>query len=152
MKKVLFAAVAVLVFTGISFAATPLKLSLWNKVAVPPGDAVYGLEFGIGSYTPEIKGVALNLLYGKTDDVVGAQFAFVNFSQTFLGFEHGAANLNSAHISGVQLGFFNKSKSVKGLQLGVVNMTEDMQGIQIGIANFIKNSTLPFMVIVNAKF
>ena len=152
MKKVLLAVVAVLGFAGASFATTPIKLSLWDKFAIPPSDAVYGLEFGIGSYTPELKGLAWNFLYGKTDDALGAQLSIVNFSKSFLGLEYGCANLNSGHITGAQVGFFNRSQSVKGLQLGFVNMTEEMKGVQIGLLNFIKNSSLPFMVIVNAKF
>jgi hypothetical protein len=137
---------------GICSADPFFKLSLWEKTALPSDDAVSGIEFGIGSDTSKVKGLAWNFLYGKTENVKGVQLAFINWSNTFLGFEWGAANFNEGHIDGVQMGFFNRSKSVKGIQFGVVNMTEDMKGIQIGIANFIKNSSLPFMVIVNAKF
>jgi hypothetical protein len=138
MKKLLSALFAVMLFAGASFAATPFKLSLWDKFAIPPSDEVIGLEFGIGSYTSEVSGAALNWLYGKTDKLVGAQIAMANF--------------NTEKVIGFQWGFFNKAKYVKGVQIGVVNMTEDMYGVQIGIVNHIQTGSLPWMVLVNAKF
>jgi hypothetical protein len=138
MKKALLSLAAVVLFSGASFAAVPFKLSLWDKIAVPPDGEVTGLEFGIGSYTPEVRGIALNWIYGKTDKITGAQLAFVNF--------------NTESVAGLQYGFFNKAKYVKGVQLGFVNMTEDMHGVQIGLVNHIKTGKLPWMIIVNAKF
>ncbi|MDR1941585.1 MAG: hypothetical protein LBQ47_04595 [Endomicrobium sp.] len=138
MRKLILPVLAVFVFAGISFAATPVKLSLWDKIAIPSDDEVIGLEFGIGSYTPKVNGLALNWLYGKSDIVIGAQSAFVNF--------------NNEKITGAQVGVFNKAKYVKGAQIGIVNMTDDMYGVQIGIVNHIKSSSLPWMVFVNAKF
>ncbi|MDR3113225.1 MAG: hypothetical protein LBU09_02500 [Endomicrobium sp.] len=138
MKRIILALFAVTLFSGVSFASVPFKLSLWEKVALPPSDEVVGLEFGIGSYTHEVSGIALNWLYGRTDKLIGAQIAFLNF--------------NTESVSGVQYGFFNKAKYVKGAQIGFINMTEDMYGVQIGLVNHIKTGALPWMVIFNAKF
>ena len=152
MKKVLLAVCAVALFAGASFAAVPVQLSLWDKIAVPPSDAVHGLVIGIGNYTQELRGVSYNLIFAKTDDAIGLQSAIVTKSSKFTGLQAGCVNFNCGEVTGAQYGFFNKAKSVKGLQLGIVNMTEDMQGIQIGIVNFIKTGPLPVMVIFNAKF
>jgi hypothetical protein len=152
MKKILLGLTTVIIFAGICSAEATFKLSLWEKKALPSDDVVNGIEFGLGSDTSKVKGLAWNFIYGRTKNVIGAQVAIVNWSNAFIGVEWGAANFNAGHISGAQVGFFNKSKSVKGIQLGVVNMTEDIEGVQIGFANFIKNSSLPFMVIVNARF
>ncbi|MCL2390426.1 MAG: hypothetical protein FWD54_07375 [Endomicrobia bacterium] len=152
MKKVLLAVCAVALFAGASFAATPIQLSLWDKIAVPPSDAVHGLVIGIGNYTPELRGVSYNFIFAKTDDAIGLQSAIVTKSNEFAGLQAGFVNFNCGEVTGVQYGFFNKAKSVKGLQLGFVNMTEDMQGIQVGLLNFIKTGPLKFMVIANAKF
>jgi len=153
MRKLLLALFAVAMIAPVALAAsTPIKLSLWDKIAVPAMDTVYGLELGIGSYTPELKGVSWNFIYSKTDNAIGWQAAFVSLTNDFCGLQSGCVNINSGEIQGVQYGFFNKAQSVKGLQLGFVNMTDDMQGIQIGLVNFIKTGTLPVMVIVNAKF
>jgi hypothetical protein len=138
MKKVLLALFAAAMFAGTSFAAVPFKLSLWEKFAIPPSQEVIGIEFGIGSYTTEVSGLALNFLYGRTDKVIGAQVAMLNF--------------NTESVTGVQYGFFNKAKYVKGVQIGFINMTEDMHGVQIGLVNHIKTGPLPWMVLVNAKF
>jgi hypothetical protein len=138
MKKVFLSLAAVTLFAVSSFAAVPFKLSLWDKIAVPQSEEVDGLEFGIGSYTTEVSGIALNWIYGKTDILTGVQFALVNF--------------NTEKVTGLQSGFFNKAKYVKGVQVGFVNMTEDMHGVQIGLINHIKTGPLPWMVIVNAKF
>ena len=153
MKKVLLAVCAVVLFAGASFAAaTPIKLSLWGKIAVPPADSVHGLVIGIGNYTPELRGVSYNFIFAKTDDGIGFQSAFVTKTNEFLGLQGGFVNFNCGEIKGVQWGFFNKAQSVRGLQLGFINMTENMYGIQIGLLNFIKTGPLPVMVIANAKF
>jgi hypothetical protein len=133
-------------------AEAPFKLSLWEKTALPSDDSVSVLEFGLGSDTPKVIGLAWNFIYGRTENIIGAQVAIVNWSKALRGFECGFVNFNEGHIAGVQIGIFNKSKSVKGLQLGIVNKTDDIYGVQLGIANFIKNSSIPFMVILNAKF
>jgi hypothetical protein len=138
MKKILAALFAVVVFYGVSFSETPIKLSLWNKIAAPNDDTVLGLELGIGSCSSNVTGVSFNFIYGKADKVVGAQIGMVN--------------LNESSITGAQLGFFNKADFVNGAQIGFVNITDNMSGIQIGFINFIKTGKLPAMVIFNCKF
>ncbi|MDR1696468.1 MAG: hypothetical protein LBR69_07605 [Endomicrobium sp.] len=167
MRKVLLAVCSVLLFAGSSFAAaTPVKLSLWNKIAVPASDTVYGVEIGIGTYTPEFKGVAWNAVYARTDNGLGVQMAAVTSTTKFGGLQYGLVNFGRGSVAGAQIGFLNKSKVVKGLQCGFFNMAEDMtglqfgfinktekmKGLQLGLVNIIKRSPLKFMVFANAKF
>jgi hypothetical protein len=166
MKKVSLALCAVFSFVALATATAPIKLSLWNDIALPKDDIVHGLEIGIGTYTPELVGVGWNFVYVKTDDAKGwqhglvtiskqfsgAQTGIFNMSETFKGFSWGGINWNEGDVTGVQCGVFNIARSVRGVQFGFLNMTENMYGIQIGLLNFIKTSNLPVMVIVNAKF
>jgi len=130
----------------------PIKFSLWNKIAMPENDLVHGVELGIGSYTPGLKGFGWNLIFMKTDDALGFQKSFVTVTKLFTGLQCGAVNLNSGSVCGMQFGFFNKAKSVEGFQIGFVNMAGNMRGVQIGLVNFIKTGYFPAMIIVNAKF
>ncbi|MDR0820163.1 MAG: hypothetical protein LBN19_01355 [Endomicrobium sp.] len=153
MKRLLSALCAIAVSASISFATTPLKLSIWEKTAIPQDDSVNGLEIGIGTYTSEVKGIICSLIYAKTDDCSGWQHAWlITFTELFKGLQTGIINLNSGEISGIQKGFFNKAVSVKGLQIGFINVAENMEGVQIGFINFIKKSPIPIMIIANAKF
>jgi hypothetical protein len=45
---------ALTVFTCVSFTSTSIKLSLWDKIDIPPDDTLEGLELGIGMYTPNV--------------------------------------------------------------------------------------------------
>jgi hypothetical protein len=152
MKKVVLALLSLAVFACISFASTPIKLSLWEKIAIPTDDTLEGVELGIGMYTPNVKGVSFNCIYSKTYNAKAWQTGIVTITNHFEGLQSGFINLNKHKISGVQLGFFNQAHSVKGLQVGFINVTENMQGIQIGLVNFIKTGRLYVMVIANAKF
>ncbi|GMO65023.1 MAG: hypothetical protein Nk1A_2000 [Endomicrobiia bacterium] len=156
MKKVLLVLVCVLI-VSLSFAdvpaTTPIKFSLFDKIAIPEkNDVVSGLEVGISSYTHKLKGLSWNFIFSKTDEGLGVQKSFVTLTKSFVGLQAGVINLSSNEICGLQCGFFNKAKSVSGFQLGLVNMTEDLYGIQVGLINFIENGYFPTMIIANAKF
>ncbi|MDR1474099.1 MAG: hypothetical protein LBS38_00190 [Endomicrobium sp.] len=151
MKKLLLSFCLLCAFVAVSFAETPIKLSLWEKIAVPDEDSVCGLEIGIGTYTSKLVGVGLNFIYSKTDDAKAWQTGIVTISKQFLGLQTGLLAL-SEDVTGIQFGFLNVAKSVSGLQFGLINMTENMNGIQIGLVNFIKTGKLPVMIIANAKF
>ncbi|MCL2334575.1 MAG: hypothetical protein FWC57_00745 [Endomicrobia bacterium] len=156
MKKVLLVVCAVvLLFSGSAFAAaTPLKLSLWGNIAVPPTDAVYGVEVGIGNYTKELRGLSLNFIFGKTDDAIGIQTAIVTKTDKFTGLQWGFVNFNAGEVKGVQYGFFNRAASITGLQLGFVNIATEAPSfaLQIGLVNYLGNSSLfKWFPIINAK-
>jgi hypothetical protein len=186
MKKGLLALAAVIVFAGCaSAAATPFKLSLWGKkIALPPIENVHGVEVGVASYSPEVRGIQYNVLLSKSDDMIGVQGAIVTRSNKFLGIQMGFINLSSHdgdfggvqfglinraksftglqmailfnkaadEMNGVQLGLINSATNFKGLQLGLVNTAANAKGVQLGLINIMRNSYVPFMVILNAKF
>jgi hypothetical protein len=99
-----------------------IKLSLWYKIAIPQNDTLEGLELGIGTYTPNVKGVAFNWIYSKTDNATAWQTGTVTITNSFKGLQSGFVNWNENEVSGVQWGFFNKAQSVKGLQFGFINV------------------------------
>ena len=109
MKKVLLALCAVFAFAAVSFAGTPIKLSLWDKIAVPNNDSVCGLEIGIGTYTPNLRGVGWNIIYSQTDDAKAWQTGIVTISKQFVGF---------------QTGLLSMSETFKGVSFGAVNWNE----------------------------
>jgi hypothetical protein len=153
MSKLVLTFLMSVLFCAISFAETvPLKLSLWECLEIPSADRVHGLELGIGNYTSEVSGVALNLLYSRVDNITGVQNGVFAKNNRMVGAQIGFVNFSDEEVTGVQFGFFNKAKFVSGIQLGFVNMTENMNGVQIGLVNFIEKGSLPVMVILNCKF
>ena len=155
MIRVLLVLVYLLI-VNVSFAdipETPIKFSLFDKIAVPEkNDVVDGLEIGISSYTYKLKGLSLNFIFSRIDEGMGIQVSPIILTKSFAGVQAGVINLNSSQIRGLQWGFFNKAKSVRGFQIGLVNMTEDLHGVQIGFINFIETGYFSTMVIANAKF
>jgi hypothetical protein len=167
MKKMLLAVSVLVLFVSSSFAATtPIKISIWDKIALPPADKVVGLELGLGSHTKDLTGVSLNLILSKSEDAGGIQYALVVLADKMKGIQSGFVSISGRSMSGIQLGFYNGANTMKGiqygvinnannfsgLQLGLLNMTNNMYGLQIGLINYIKNSSLPFMVLINLKF
>ena len=83
-------------------------------------------------------GVQGAILVNSTDgDMEGFQLAAVNLGQD---------------VSGLQIGLFNRAERANGLQIGLVNYAHQMQGVQIGLINVISDSTVPFMIGINAAF
>ncbi|MCA6071805.1 MAG: hypothetical protein LE168_05535 [Endomicrobium sp.] len=97
---------AVALFVSASPCATPIKLSLWDKVAAPHDDSVEGLEIGIGTCTLELSGIYWNLIYSRTDDATALQTSLVTRSKQFVG---------------CQTGFIAFSGNFKGLSQGIIN-------------------------------
>jgi hypothetical protein len=156
MKKIFLSVVVMVFFVSTSFAVTPIKLSLWDGIDVPQDDTLRGIELGLGSYTPSMTGLILDLLVNKTDEAEGVQIALITISTQMKGLQWGFINVNNEEIMGVQLGLFNNADKVNGLQFGFINMTNNLYGVQIGLINYIKTQTLPyglpFTVILNFKF
>ncbi len=157
MKK-LFCVLTILVLSGVSaFCAqqgtTPVKLSLFPPISVPSYDTVHGLDFGlISSVVKETQGVQIGFIYlDSKERMYGYQHALISKTSKLAGFQTGLIDL-ADEVRGVQWGFFNQARRVGGLQLGFVNICDDMNGLQIGLVNIIRNSSLPFMIIANARF
>jgi opacity protein-like surface antigen len=171
MKKILLTAVAVIGLAGASFAAVPIQLSLWDKMAVPPGDAVYGLEIGIGNNLSEIKGVQWNLVWSQaggglglqaglltkvSGKFTGLQWGFIHLNEgSISGAEFGLANFDKGSVTGASFGFINYAKELTGLQFGFVNYAENggSFALQLGLVNYLGNSSIyKWFPFVNLKF
>ncbi|MDR2427155.1 MAG: hypothetical protein LBD46_08280 [Endomicrobium sp.] len=141
MKRCLLAVTVIAMFSVSAFAAfTPLKLSVWGKkIALPPVGDVYGVELGLASYSPVLKGIQYNILFSKSDNMIGLQTAFVTRSRKFIGLQMGISNLTNhdGDFSGMQIGAVNRAKFFRGLQIGVIfnKVAEEMNGVQIGLIN-----------------
>ncbi len=128
---------------------TPVKVSFWKDIAIPPGD-VYGLQLGMpvawNREDGKVKGVDLSLIsYNRKTTGLQLNGIFGN-SRYFSGIQFGGGICNySKRISGFQLGggICNYAKRLTGLQLGggICNYTKRLNGAQIGTVN-VKRSRL----------
>lgn len=142
MKKILGLALLLVTFGALSALAadsTPVKVSLFPKLAYPDATTVHGLNLDlIAGANEEVQGVSLGFIYDEVSDkMVGLQSAFVT---------------EAGSVTGVQWGFYNGALSVTGLQFGFINVAEKMKGVQVGLVNVIKTGPVPAMVLVNANF
>lgn len=141
MKKVLSAMFAVVMMAGAAAAATPIQLSLWDKIAVPPSDAVYGLEIGIGNNLSELKGVQWNLVWSETGSGFGWQAGLLTrVNGDFIGLQSGLVHLNEGSMKGVEFGFVNFDNSMTGASFGLINYTKSMTGFQLGLFNYVESA------------
>ena len=117
-----------------------------------------------------IKGLRLNLIYGKNRGVNGldigfinhtgrrhstaVQFGFVGYAESdFTGLQLNLGNWTDGKFTGLQAGIVNYAVNMSGVQFGFVNYAETMNGLQIGLANIIKkDGAFPFFPIVNWSF
>ena len=148
---------------------SPIQISLFNPIQIVPE-------------TKSVKGVRLNLIYGKNADVTGFDYGLVNHTtgnegalqigfvnideKDFVGWQDGGFNMVRGEFTGLQTGLYNgsedmsgfawgwvnRSRNMHGVQLGLVNFTETMNGVQVGIANIIQKGKIPFLPIVNWSF
>ena len=133
----------------------PVNLSLVTPVQVFPA-------------TDAIKGVRLNLIYGKnvamtgldlgianhvTGLTKGVQWGLVNITESGMGWQYGFVNITEAEFEGLQWGGFNSAGRINGLQIAIVNYARRANGVQIGLVNIIEEGGfLPVMVIANWGF
>lgn len=121
----------------------PIQVSLLNPVQIFSEDE-------------SIKGLRLNILYGKNANMTGVDIGFIAGHTTgngkgvqwnlvnitegdFLGWQWGAANIVGGAFTGYQLGWYNSTKGpTEGFQWGIVNTAEDMSGFQLGLVNYAK--------------
>lgn len=63
------------------------------------------------------------------------------------------APVNKAgRLGGAQIGAVNMAGTGTGLQIGVINVAERLSGFQIGAININRDSTMPFMPVINFAF
>ncbi|MGE4488564.1 MAG: hypothetical protein AB7E95_03345 [Kiritimatiellales bacterium] len=155
---------AVLIGAGLIFSAqhvfsedaamTPLMVSLLTPAQVPAPEW-------------DVKGLRINLFYGRCNDLYGADLGLVNHTAgqstgldiglvnyvegKLIGFQAGGVNVGN-RVKALQIGVYNKADDISGLQIGLINHTRMMRGVQIGLINVIESNDLSFMPIVNFFF
>ena len=115
---------------------------------------MYGLQIACGTSCGEnMCGLQAGAIIAasKTASVlpVGGLFSYAFNSMAGVQI---ATFTRTGDLHGMQLGFWNIATSVTGLQIGAINYAERMSGVQIGAINVIKNSTVPFLPIMNMCF
>jgi hypothetical protein len=147
MRQMVFAVLLLLVTVSLTQAddlgateTKPVQLALFNPAQI--------FNESIG-----IKGVRLNLLYGRNVFVKGLDVGLVNtcgggesvgFQWGILGYVEGGYlgiqwnmfNLTEGQFSGLQWGIYNDVGNGEGLQAGLVNTSGHMQGLQVSLVNY----------------
>jgi hypothetical protein len=133
---------------------TPVMVSLLTPAQVP--------SEGI-----DVKGLRLNLLYGRCQNMYGLDAGLVNHTvadqtglaagmvnyteETFIGVQVGGVNIGG-RVKALQVGVYNQADDMSGLQVGLINHTRLMRGMQIGLINVIENNDLAFLPFINFFF
>lgn len=162
MKRALAAsAIAILTLLGSLAAACaaerPIQVSIFTPAQlVPEEDGVRGLR--------------LNLIYGRNKSVQGIDVGFVNrltsgqssglqiglvgmVDVDFCGAQLNVFNFTDGNFKGFQWGFVNYARCARGLQVGLVNFAYSMRGVQIGFLNGIQEAAFhPVLPVVNFSF
>ena len=119
----------------------PINLALLNPVQVFPE-------------TEDIRGLRLNILYGRNVNVTGLELGVVagHVTGDFSGLQWQPVNLVEGNFTGWQTGWlFSQTRGdflglqssavnfggghTEGVQFGIVNVTESMSGLQLGLVN-----------------
>lgn len=154
--------------------ATPFQLSFYAPIQLSPVDSnVYGLRVGVVyGVNHKVYGVDVGLWNKSTGDQFGLQVGalvvsregrtfglniggIANFSE---GNEYGLSigglyNQANGKITGAQIsGGISKAKHVRGLQFALINYCDDLTGVQIGLLNICAKGSVPFMLLINAKY
>ena len=130
--------------TATAEVTKPINLALWNPIQIYDENM-------------SIKGVRLNILWGKNKNVTGLDIGIANgASGVFKGVQWGAVLNIAGEMYGWQTSFFNISEgTTKGLQgpraiynqmeegtavqIGLVNKAESIKGFQLGVMNITNN-------------
>ena len=133
---------------------TPVMFSLFTPAQVP-------------SENFDVKGLRIDLLYGKCRNLYGLDAGLVNHTTgkevglavgvvnyvegKFTGLQAGVVNV-AKQASALQVGIYNGADDMSGFQIGVINHARIMRGVQIGVINVIENNDLPFFPVINFFF
>ncbi len=149
MKKILVGACAALTMTSsLAMADTPVMFSTLNGFNAPAADSV--------------KGVRLAVLYGKTGNVTGVDFALIGMSESdnlvgvnfpliigankvndsMTGASLGLFNWHTGNDLGANLGFVNLTNNVKGVNFSFVNVANNVKGLNWAAVNYSKGDSL----------
>ncbi len=95
----------------------------------------------------DVEGLRLNLGAAENKSMAGLDIGLASITRDYaIALQVNAiANVVYGDATGVQIGLFNRGKSMSGLQIGLVNSTENLHGIQIGLINISQHLTLPIL-------
>lgn len=117
-----------------------------------------------------IRGVRLNLIYGRNISVTGLDWGLVNHTTSgvskgvqwgclslmesdFVGWQNSWVNVTRGDFEGFQWGMFNYANHGNGFQLALVNYAVTLNGLQVGLVNIIRQGgQFPVFPIVNWSF
>ena len=124
------------------------------RIGIPYGqnDQVTGVDIGLFGQSDYAWAIQINLVANLVrDEMGGIQIGCFNKAGHLTGVQIGLWN-NAPTGIGLQLGLLNLADQMDGFQIGIVNRTELMRGYQIGLVNVIRESPVPFCVLVNFSF
>jgi len=84
-----------------------------------------------------VTGLRFGIFYSNCNEMTGLDLGFINRSRETRAF---------------QIGFANLTEGMSGLQFGIINYADRAVGIQIGLVNIIADSGAPFLPLINASF
>lgn len=84
-----------------------------------------------------VSGLRVGIFYSNCDIMTGLDLGFINRSRETRAF---------------QIGFANITETMGGFQFGIINYADQAVGIQIGLFNIIKDNTASFLPLFNASF
>ena len=111
------------------------------------------LTYGSPSY--EFTGIQMASVINVADAITGAQISFfLNGTQNIKGIQmSGCFNVAEQHCAGLQIGIYNRAKTLKGVQIGVYNRAYSGSGVQIGLVNsFGRDDDRLILPLVNLRF
>lgn len=117
----------------------PIQLALWNPVqVVPEQDAVRGVRLNIlYGKNAAVTGFDIGLVNHTVNDFMGVQFGVVGISNgDFTGWQNDWVNVVQGAFEGLQSGVVSTAQSGRGLQFSGVNHAESFRGLQIAIVNY----------------
>ncbi|MBM4310341.1 MAG: hypothetical protein FJ119_05280 [Deltaproteobacteria bacterium] len=163
MKKTLIlACLVIFMATGTALASKLIQLSLTPDIAIHSRTTrIEGLSLNIWGENPQ-SSFALGIVNGFTGTSKGFALGFLNYSDSYKGFQFAGVNYTNGSMLGGQLGVVNYVEHLKGVQIGIINYAASATtGFQLGILNVIPknqwfrafpNQIAPGMVIVNWRF
>lgn len=132
---------------------------------------VYGLDLGLvgNMVTEEFTGLQSAGFFnriGHSDGAVQLAGVFNYCRSDCAGLQVAIANVVDGEMDGLQIGLYNRASVLDGMQLGVVNIVDsgdgvqigvinsarELDGLQIGVINVIRDSSMPFLPLVNFAF
>jgi hypothetical protein len=84
-----------------------------------------------------VSGLRVSIFYSNCNVMTGLDLGFINRSRETRAF---------------QIGFANVTETMGGFQIGIVNYADQAVGIQIGLVNIISDNTAPCLPLFNASF